>query len=122
MRPEELYLLDIIEAADSIREFLRGVDRERFMDDDQIGSSVLHKLMIIGEAASRLPVEFRARHPDMEWGDIVRFRNIIVHAYFSVRWPSVWTAATKDTPALRTKVADILAAEYPEVKLLESGS
>ena len=69
--------------------------------------------MIIGEAASKLPAEFRARHPDVEWGDIVGFRNIIVHEYFSVRWPVVWTTATRDVPPLRERIAEILSREYP---------
>lgn len=44
------------------------------------------------------------------------FRNIAVHAYFSVDWPTVWVAATDDAPALRTKVVAILAAEFPDVR------
>lgn len=42
--------------------------------------------MIIGEAAARLPKEFRDCHPEIPWVDIVAFRNIAVHAYFSVDW------------------------------------
>ena len=74
---------------------------------------MLHKLTVIGEAAARLPSEFRDRHPEIEWADIVGFRNIAVHAYFAVEWPIVWVAATQDTPELRDKIAGILAREYP---------
>ncbi len=113
MRREELYLLDIVEAADAIGRFITGVARERFLADEQLQSGVLHKLTVIGEAASRLPSEFRARHPDVEWGDIVGFRNIVVHEYFAVRWLMVWTTASKEVPELRSRVAAILAREYP---------
>jgi len=77
-------------------------------------SAVLQKLSIIGEAAARLPKEFRGRHADVEWRDIVAFRNIAVHAYFAVQWSIVWTTATQDVPALRQKVLQVLAAEYPD--------
>ena len=113
MRREELYLTDIIEAADAIQQFLTGVQRDTFLQDDLLRSAVLHKLTVIGEAAARLPSEFRDRHPEIEWADIVGFRNIAVHAYFAVEWPIVWVAATQDTPELRDKIADILAREYP---------
>ena len=116
MPREKLYLADIAEAADAIQKFLKGITRERFLEDDLICSAVLQKLTIIGEAAVRLPAEFRLRHPEIEWQDIVAFRNIAVHAYFTVDWKIVWTTATQDAPSLRTQVARILAAEFPDKK------
>ncbi len=49
---------------------------------------------------------------EVEWADIVAFRNIAVHAYFAVDWAIVWVAATQDAPELRRRVTDILAKEY----------
>ena len=111
MRREELYLTDIVEAADSIQAFLEGIDRPRFEGDDQLRSAVLLKLIVIGEAASRLPRQFTAQHPDVEWADIVGFRNIAVHAYFSVDWSLVWAAATIDAPELQLRIRRLLAEQ-----------
>jgi uncharacterized protein with HEPN domain len=112
MRREELYLTDIIEAADAIQRFLRGVDQNTFLKDELLQSAVLQKLMIIGEAASRLPKEFRDKHSEIEWEDIVGFRNIAVHAYFAVEWSIVWVAATQEALELRRKIAETLAKEH----------
>ena len=112
MRREELYLADIVEAADAIDRFLHGVDRDTFLHDDLLQSAVLQKLTIVGEAAARLPNDFREAHPDIEWPDIVSFRNIAVHAYFAVEWIIVWVAATVDAPELRRTIKDILEREY----------
>ncbi len=114
MRREELYLTDIVEAADAIQRFVEGIQREDFFDDELRQSAVLQKLIVIGEAAARLPPEFRERHPEIEWADIVGFRNIAVHEYFSVNWSIVWVAATQDAPELRQKVAKILDEEYAD--------
>lgn len=114
MRREELYLADIIEAADAVQGFLQGTGRSDFLGNDLVRSAVLQKLLIIGEAAARLPKEFRDRHAGIPWSDIVAFRNIAVHAYFSVDWAIVWVAATQDVPELRLTVAEILASGYPE--------
>lgn len=111
MRRDELYLSDIVEATDSINAFLSGRSREDFLTDDLVRSAVLHKLTVIGEAAARLSAELRARHTDIEWSDIVGFRNIAVHAYFAVDWAIVWVAATQDAPRLRRQVAEILSTE-----------
>ena len=64
--------------------------------------------MIIGEAAARLSKPCRDENPDVPWKDIVGFRNIAIHAYFSVDWKVVWVAATKDAPALQKMVQDVL--------------
>jgi uncharacterized protein with HEPN domain len=112
MRRDELYLSDIVEAADSVATFLSERDRGSFMQDDLLRSAVLHKLTVIGEAAARVSADFRRGHPEIEWPDIVGFRNIAVHAYFTVDWSIVWVAATHDTPQLRRQVQEILTKEF----------
>ena len=66
MRPERLYLTDILEAVDAIGRFLKGLDEEAFLANEMAQSAVLQKLIVIGEAASRLPIEFHAGHPEVE--------------------------------------------------------
>ncbi len=54
-RRDELYLADIVEAAEAIRSFLARLgrsDREAFVNDDLVRSAVLQKLSVIGEAAA----------------------------------------------------------------------
>jgi uncharacterized protein with HEPN domain len=114
MRSDRLYLLDITEATDAIGGFLAGIDRDAFIGSDLVRSAVLQKLIVIGEAAARLTEGFRTLHTEVDWRDIANFRNIAVHAYFSVDWQIVWVAATKDAPELRGIVRDIYESEYPE--------
>ena len=112
MRREELYLRDIVEAADAVQRFITDVNEEKFFEDEMRQSAVLQKLMLIGEATARLPESFRKLYPKIPWADIVGFRNIAIHEYFAVDWSIVWTTATKDVPELRQQVADILDREF----------
>jgi len=114
MRPERLYLLDIIEAAEAIHRFCEPVSEDQFLQDELRQSAVLQKLMVIGEAAARLPEEFQDQHPDIEWADIIGFRNIAVHEYFAITWSIVWTTALQDVPVLQGQIAKILLSEYEE--------
>jgi uncharacterized protein with HEPN domain len=113
MRRERLYLLDIVEAADAIRSFLAGVSEEAFLENDLLRSAVLQKLLIIGEAAARLPRELCDRYAEVDWSGIVGFRNIAIHAYFSIEWEIVWVAATEDVSVLRQQALNILGQEFP---------
>jgi uncharacterized protein with HEPN domain len=112
MRPEELYLLDIIEAAEAIERFCAPVTEVEFLVDELRQSAVLQKLIVIGEAASHLPADFRKRHNTIEWEDIIGFRNIAVHEYFAVLWEIVWNTAFLDVPGLHKKVQLILTDEF----------
>jgi len=111
MRREDLYLNDIIEAADHIAGFIAGADFEAFQKSEMLRSAVVQKLAIIGEAAARLSEGLKNRHPQVLWPQIVAFRNILVHAYFGIDWGEVWRAARNRCPVLREQVAGILATE-----------
>lgn len=112
MRPEKLYLLDIIEAAEAIQRFCHAINEDCFVHDELRQSAILQKLIIIGEAASRLSKEFQDNHADIEWQDIIGFRNIAVHEYFAVLWSIVWNTAIYDIPIIKNQLSKILANEY----------
>jgi uncharacterized protein with HEPN domain len=114
MRPERLYLLDIIEASEAIYRFCEPVSEEQFLGDELRQSAVLQKLIVIGEAAAPLPEEFLNRHKEIQWADIISFRNIAVHEYFAVTWLIVWTTAMRDVPILHNQITKILMNDYAE--------
>lgn len=107
MRRDALYMHDIIEACQDIAEFLQGVDIEQFRSSKLIRSAVIQKLMVIGEAASRISVECKTSYPAVPWTDISAFRNRIVHGYFQVDWDIVWIAATEEASELVMQMQSI---------------
>jgi uncharacterized protein with HEPN domain len=111
MRRDKLYLSDIVQAADGIARFIAGVEPDAFAQSDLLRSAVVHKLSVIGEAAARVSEDLKIRNPQVPWGQIVGFRNILIHAYFGIDWELVWQAATKRCPTLREQVAGILGSE-----------
>jgi uncharacterized protein with HEPN domain len=87
---------------------------ETFIHDELHQSAVLQKLIVIGEAVAHLSPAFRQAYPEVVWTDIVGFRTIAVHIYFSVDWKIVWTTAIKDVPSLRQKIERILAQLFDD--------
>lgn len=111
MRREHLYLQDILDACDMLQTFLEGIDSAKFLASELHKAATLQKLTVIGEAAARLSQAFRETHPQIEWLDIIAFRNIAVHAYLAVQWGIVWATATDDVPVLRRQVQEMIQAE-----------
>lgn len=60
---------------------------------------------IIGEAARALPEDFKLRHADVPWGEIVAMRNGIVHQYFGILPDVVWDVIKNELPKLRSRLA-----------------
>lgn len=117
MPREELYLQDIIEASNAIERFLKGVKENDFLANEMMQSAVLHKLTIIGEASARVSENLKSRYPEIEWKAIVGFRNIVVHAYFSINWKIVWETATMRIAPLCEQILQILQDDFPDFEL-----
>lgn len=113
MRPDELYLHDILAASLAIERFLAGVDELRFHSDELLQAAVLQKLTVIGEAAARISRDFKQQHTDVEWRTIVGLRNVAVHEYFAISWATIWSTCTGDVPVLRSQVETALRKSDP---------
>ncbi len=111
---DKLYLQDILEAGQDAENFLAGMSKEALLHDKVYRSAVVQRLTVIGEAAARLSKELRARHPEIDWRDIVGFRNVVVHEYFDIDWEIIWYTAIRDAPLLRHQVAQILREEFTD--------
>jgi uncharacterized protein with HEPN domain len=105
MRSDRLYQADILDAIKAIESFTAGIVEERFVADELIQSAVLQKLSVIGEAAGRLSEATRAQAPEVSWKEIIGFRDVGVHAYFSVDWRIVFVTVNDDLPLLKRSVA-----------------
>jgi uncharacterized protein with HEPN domain len=106
-RPTDLLLDDIRQSIDRIEEYVGGMSFEDFSEDQKSIDAVARNLEIMGEAANRLPDEFKESHADIEWYKIVGLRHRIVHEYFGVDLEIVWRILQKDLPELRRSLSGL---------------
>lgn len=83
-RNPALLVSDIIESANRIFEYTKGISFESFCNDSKTIDAVIRNFEIIGEAANRLPEEFKDQYSEIDWHKIRGFRNRIVHDYMGI--------------------------------------
>lgn len=85
-----LLIEDIIDSANKILDYTRSLSFEEFTKDGKTIDAVIRNFEIIGEAANRLPEDFKDKHTNIDWHRIRGFRNRIVHDYFGIDYSIVW--------------------------------
>ncbi len=99
-REIQLLLEDILEAARKILFYTKGMSYEDFLKDDKTIDATVRNFEIIGEAANRIPEDFKQEHPEIEWRRIIGFRNRIIHEYFGINYSMVWKIKEENIPEL----------------------
>lgn len=113
-RDAKAYLWDIANGAESIRAFTSGKDLEACLDDDLLRAAVERKFGLIGEALAQLLRHFPNYRDKITLpGEIIAFRNQIVHGYATVQDDIVWEIVQVYLPRLHNEVTRLLEAPEP---------
>lgn len=110
-RDDPTLVRDMMDAARSAAGAISGAEPAVLAADHVRALGLVKCLEIVGEAAGRLSADFRARHPDIPWGQIIGMRNRLVHAYFDIDYEQVWKALTEELPPLVAQLEKILTDE-----------
>ena len=107
-RNYNLYLQDIVEAADRVASYVEGVTRGQFEADQMRIDAVIRNLQIIGEAVKKIPGSIREAYPSIPWYEIAALRNRVIHVYFDVDLNVTWNVVQCELPMLKTQIQQIL--------------
>lgn len=103
-----LYLEDINTAINRIRKYVRGMDLAEFKKDHKTVDAVIRNLEIVGEAAGKLPNDFRKKHDHIPWRKMVGLRNRVAHEYFGVDVEILWQTILEDLPPLKKEIMKLI--------------
>jgi uncharacterized protein with HEPN domain len=102
------FLFDIIESVADIEEFIKGIEFDEFSSDKKTVYAVMKALEIIGEASKNIPESLKNEHSEVPWKLMAGIRDKVVHGYFVVDLPIIWSTVKKDIPSLKEPLEEIL--------------
>jgi uncharacterized protein with HEPN domain len=107
-RSHRLYLEDIQTAIARIERLMQRLDESSFRARAEETDGILFNLVTIGEAAKNIPPEIQDLMPEIDWSQSARFRDFVVHHYFSIDMHKVWEIVHTDLPELKGQVEQLL--------------
>ena len=102
-----VYLAQISERIARIARYT-AAGRDAFFADSMIQDSVIRNFEIIGEAAKRVPEDYRRIHSTIPWRSLAAFRDVLIHQYEGVSLPEVWRVVERELPTLQQAIMDVL--------------
>ena len=105
---DELRVRHVLDAMGEIDAYLQNVSLEDFLSNSEKRFATIKQLEIIGEACNRISTAIKEEYPEIEWNNIIGFRNISIHEYFGVNFQIVWQIAKNDLPVLKTQFLKVL--------------
>jgi uncharacterized protein with HEPN domain len=83
-------LLDMLQSARIIMDYVAGRSKEEVTTDLQLQDAMIRRLLIIGEAAKRVSEPTRQNLEKIPWFAINGMRNRLVHEYDDVDLDVIW--------------------------------
>lgn len=107
-KDNHIFLQHILESIDLIEKHTKGIKKEDFQKSWPLVDASIRRIEIIGEAANKITPDFKNKHKEIPWRDIVGMRNVLIHEYFDIDETEVWKTIKKDLPALKKLIKKII--------------
>jgi len=90
---------------------VEGQTRNDLDSDEKLRLALTHLVELVGEAASKVPVEVQSQHPEIPWPKVISMRHRLIHGYNFVDYDILWNTITQSLPGLIDKLNLILGVE-----------
>lgn len=96
------YIRHILDAIGQIGWYIQSADLKEFRNNRMMFDAVVRQFEVIGEAARRIDMDFREKHPEIEWQKMVAMRNFLAHEYLGIDLDIIWDTANNRLPILKS--------------------
>ncbi len=99
MKSDRVYLEQILDSIEKVRQFVSGMDQAVFLKDQKTQSAVIMQLALIGEMAKRVSPPTKSSI-NVPWREIAGFRDRAIHDYYQIDLQIAWDTITLDLEPL----------------------
>ena len=107
IRNELLFINDILESIENIKQFTKEISKKYFIENREKQSAVIREIEIIGEAVKNISGETKMKYPEVEWRKIAGTRDILSHVYFEIVSDRIWDIIKEDLSILKKQIEKI---------------
>lgn len=105
MAINNIFVEEILTTMNKIEEKLEGKSFDDFKSNYHLEEDIIRYLNIIGEAARHISDDTKNEYPDIEWDELLNFRNILEKPdHISL----VWDIATGKLKEIKPKLENVV--------------
>ena len=90
------YANKAIESIEIIERYICDKNYEEFLQNEELIDAIMFRLIQMIENVKNISADFKKNNSQIPWGDIIGFRNGIVHDYGKTDYLTVYETITKD--------------------------
>lgn len=98
---DKYYIEKALVEIDAIIKYSKNMSYDEFMQNEQTIDSVLFRLIQLIENIKDISTAYKLEHNEIPWGDIIGFRNGIVHEYGQTNYTTVYEIISRDIYKLK---------------------
>jgi uncharacterized protein with HEPN domain len=110
-RSWQLRVQDMLERIESISQLVNHLSFEDVQNNPILAKAILFDLLVIGEASANIDEAIIVKYSEINWGDIIGMRNIVIHQYFRISLEILWDTIKNDLPTLKQQLQNLLESE-----------
>lgn len=107
-KDDKYYAKKAIENIAAIEKYISTISYDQFILDDELIDAVMFRFIQLVENIKNISTEFKEQNNGIPWGDIIGFRNGIVHDYGHTDYKIVYETAVNDLKDLRIAFEKLL--------------
>ncbi len=111
VKNDKYYALKIVENIDAIKNYISDKSYEEFISDGELIDAIMFRFVQLIENIKNISTSFKEEHNYIPWGEIIGFRNGIVHEYGKTDYTIVYETATQDLDELKELFNNFLIKE-----------
>jgi uncharacterized protein with HEPN domain len=102
------YIKHIAEECAYIISVSNNLSKDEFLDDETLKRALVRSLEIIGEAAKKIPTDFKVKWNSVQWKNMAGMRDRLIHDYMGINYSIVWDVIKNKIPEVQGQIKKVL--------------